>query len=100
MQEGKKITTAPIFLGSEVKKGAYSPIRIRFDTALKIAGKQWFEAYREAGISKCYASQIRNGHIIPPAPLRTRIASIIGVDTSALWEAQDILHSDNGEEKT
>ncbi len=79
------------FLDSGVKKGLYCPIRIRFDTALKANKLQWFELYSEVGLSKSYASQIRNGHIIPPPALRIKIAAAIGVDTSVLWDAAELI---------
>lgn len=87
-------TDENFFLIRGVKKGIYSPIRIRFDTALRTNGKQWFEVYNKVGLRKAYASMIRNGHLIPPPSLRIKIATAIGVDTSVLWEAPDILSVD------
>ena len=88
------MTDSSFFNQQPVKKGLYSPIRIRFDTALRVNKKQWFEVYKEIGLSKSHASQIRNGHIIPPPALRIKIASVIDVDTSILWDALDIISAD------
>jgi hypothetical protein len=89
--EGGLSASKPLSFENRVKQGIYSPIRIRFDAALGSCKKIWPEVYHEAGISKHYASQIRNGHIIPPYVLRIKIASIMGVDTSVLWRASDLL---------
>lgn len=76
------------FLKDRVKKGVYSYIRVRFDTILEAKGKLWSEVYHAVGISKHYASQIRNGHIIPPVALRIKIAEAIGTDTSVIWNSE------------
>ena len=93
-QEVGNSSSDGFLLTKPVKKGLYGTIRTRFDTVLKDHTLQWAEVYHEAGLSKAYASLIRNGHTIPPAPIRIKIANVIGCDTSCLWEAPEIISAD------
>lgn len=69
----------------EVKGCLINPTRIRFDTALNTLKLKWAEVYNSIGVSKCYASMIRNGHLIPPDWLKVKIAQAMQTDTSVLW---------------
>ncbi len=91
MGRGDIVATQPFTATGGVKKGIFGAIRMRFDTALVDHKLQWFDVYNDLGFSKSYASQIRNGHIIPPAPIRNKIADAIGVDTSVLWEPIELI---------
>lgn len=82
-----------------VNKGLYGTIRTRFDTVLKDHKLQWAEVYKDCSLSKAYASLIRNGHKIPPAAIRIRIANTIGCDTCCLWEAPEIISADKLKEE-
>lgn len=76
-----------------VKKGLYGTIRIRFDTILADHKLQWADVYNAIGLSKAYASLIRNGHTIPPKAIRISLAREMNCDTSSLWEAPELIEA-------
>jgi len=87
------------FLNNEVKKSSKTTIRERFDTLLQDHKKKWVEVYNKVGLSKSYASMIRNGHLIPPDWLRVKIAEALGCDSTCLWKALDIISTLKGDDK-
>lgn len=77
------------FLNKGVKAGFNSPIRIRIDALLNDKKLTWVEVYKLCGLSKCHASMIRNGKVIPRQHLRIKIAQSLGTDTSVIWQESD-----------
>jgi DNA-binding XRE family transcriptional regulator len=73
---------------SGVKECLLSPTRIRFDSVLNTLKLKWSDVYKSIGVSKCYASQIRNGHLNPPNWLKVKIAQAMKTDTSVLWPVE------------
>lgn len=98
-QEVQHNVNEPFFVANTVKKGLNGAIRIRFDTVLADHKLQWAEVYNKVGLSKGYASMIRNGHFIPPKAIRIALAREMNCDTSSLWEAPELITADKLEVK-
>jgi len=79
------------FLAKGVETGVTKPIEQRFDVLLKERGLKWFEAYKEIGLHKSYASKVRRGLIIPPLWMRIKIAQFFKVDTSVIWREPEMI---------
>jgi len=95
---GDNSPSEPFFCDEGVKKGLDSPTRHRFDAILNEHGWKWSDIYSDIQLSKCYASQIRNGHLIPPEWLRVKIATKLQVDTSVLWKVPELITADKLED--
>lgn len=89
MEQQSTSKDSAFFLVPGVQKGSMSALRIRFDTILKDRGLKWSEVYHELGLSKSYASSIRNGTLIPPRWLKVKISVALSCDTSILWEVEE-----------
>lgn len=87
------------FYNPSVENGLFTPIRERLLTLCKAKGMNWFDCYKECGFHKSYASKILNGHLIPPLPHRIRIAQLLGVDSSAIWQEIPIQSADKLKEE-
>ena len=87
----------PFFVLNGVGKSWRDTIEIRFDTLLKQKGMKWSECYNSLSIDKADASRIKRGLVIPPLWQRIKIASFFEVDTSVIWNPDEIKKIDEPE---
>ena len=79
-----------------VEKRGYDTIEKRFETLLLERGLKWSDCYNHEslGLDKSLASKIRRGLIIPHHPLRIKIATFFGVDSSVIWNIPSLIQAD------
>lgn len=79
------------FCARAVGNGGRSPIELRFETLIASKSELPYAWYKSLGIDKSDASKIRRGLIIPFKEWRIKIAKYFGVDSSTIWQPQEIV---------
>ena len=80
---------------SQVEKGCWTPIRIRFEALFNEHRKKRTELTNYMGWDKAMTSRIVNGREIPNIVTRIKISKFFGIDSSVIWENPELAEGKN-----
>lgn len=84
------MTNRSFFYDSEVEIGCKNFIKERFKVLFDTKKIIQQNLADHLSFDKAYISRIVNGLEIPPHPVRIKIASYFGVDSTSIWRLDDI----------
>lgn len=69
-------------------------ITMRIETLLHERGVKWVDIYGNEKLQwdKSFAHYVKSGKYIPPRWQRIALAEVLGVDSSVIWDENDIIN--------